>query len=382
MTATTSTAPLLWVVEDSRTEAAIVCGILRPLYRVELFEDAESMLERFTQAEQRPDLVLIDWLLPGMSGVETCAFLRSRCDEVELPLVLVTVRSDASDVLQGLDAGANDYVHKPYQAPELLARIRTLVKVRQLHTRVDEARRELQERVEFERQLIGIVSHDLRNPLQVIALSAANLARPGPELSDKMRDGLTRVQATVSRCDRLIADLLDFTAIRGGTRLPVKLKPADLFALTRKVVDEHRLAEQDRAIEIETSGELTGDFDADRIEQMLGNLLGNALQHSPRGTAVTVSASGDGKQLTVSVRNAGEPIPEELQSKLFLPLQRGSSGGDGRRGIGLGLYIVREIVRGHGGEISVVSSAREGTVFIARWPRSVRGAPALSQLGA
>jgi signal transduction histidine kinase/CheY-like chemotaxis protein len=229
---------------------------------------------------------------------------------------------------------------------------------------------ELRRRTEFEQQLIGIVAHDLRNPLGAITM-AAGLLQAGPGLTERQLKAASRIASSCERATRLIRDFLDFTQARLGTGIPLKRRPMDLHEVTRHVVDEVLQAHPERQVLLETSGEGQGEWDPDRIAQVLTNLVGNALAYSPPGTPVSVRTHSEPGSTLLSVHNQGTPISPELLPRLFEPLTRGApTQGQQSRSIGLGLYIVREIVRGHGGSVDVASSQETGTTFIVRLPRA------------
>ncbi|WP_224247718.1 GAF domain-containing protein [Hyalangium gracile] len=228
---------------------------------------------------------------------------------------------------------------------------------------------ELRRRTEFEQQLIGIVSHDLRNPLGAITM-AAGLLQASPGLNERQLKAVHRIGSSCDRATRLIRDFLDFTQTRLGSGLPLKRRPMDLHDITRHVVDEVLLAHPERQVQVETRGEGHGEWDPDRIAQVLTNLVGNALAYSPPGTPVRVRTDTASSPALLEVHNEGTPISPEMLPRLFEPLTRGEpTTGQHSRSIGLGLYIVREIVRGHGGTVDVVSTPQAGTTFTVHLPR-------------
>lgn len=372
-----TTIPMIWAVDDSPLEGELVKRTLADRYRVELFAEGEAMLDRLSSAAG-PDVLVLDWHLPGVSGVEICELIRAKTDELALPILLMTASQRAgSDVVRGLLAGANDYVRKPYEPAELLARVGTLVRIKQLHARLEAARAEnevnkhaMQQRIEFEEQLIGIVSHDLRNPLQAIMTSASSLLR-SEGLDERNLERLGRILSGAERANRMIRDLLDFTQARLGGAIPLTRKQVDLSGVARQVVDEILLVSPERCIQIETFGDGHGSMDADRIAQVISNLVGNAVKYSPTDSPITVRVRGTEGELELHVHNAGPPIPPELLPRLFEPFQRGASSDPAGRSIGLGLYIVREIIASHGGRVEVRSEPGEGTTFTLRLPRRV-----------
>ncbi|CAM4518651.1 GAF domain-containing sensor histidine kinase [Corallococcus exiguus] len=217
-------------------------------------------------------------------------------------------------------------------------------------------------------QLMGIVSHDLRNPLNAISLSAATLMRRA-DLDDRIRRGLRRILDSSDRANRLIRDLLDFTHVRTGVALPVKPRPMNLHALAEQMVDEVRLTAPGRSLELVCEGGGQGNWDPDRIAQVLTNLLTNAVQYSGADALIRVEARGDEREAVLAVTNPGPPIPPALLPVLFEPMTRGTPEASEHRGVGLGLFIVNQIVRAHGGAVDVVSTEEAGTTFRVHLPR-------------
>ena len=228
---------------------------------------------------------------------------------------------------------------------------------------------------EFEQQLIGIVSHDLRNPVSAMVMGAT-LARQMAPPDSPLATIAGRIASSGERARRLIHDLLDFTQVRLGSGIPVDRRPADMHAICTQVIEELSLNHADRNIAHEAKGDGTGTWDSDRVSQMIANLARNALSYSPPGTTVTIRSEGRNDSVRVEVHNDGAPIPAELMPNLFQPFKRGVRKYDAERSIGLGLFIVREIVNAHNGTATVQSSAVEGTVFRVDLPRAVKPASA------
>jgi phosphoserine phosphatase RsbU/P len=232
------------------------------------------------------------------------------------------------------------------------------------------AEEEVKRRIEFEQQLVGIVSHDLRNPLSAIVFGASVLLkREG--LDEKVTGSARRILASAERAGRMIRDLLDFTQARLGG-IPVQRAPLCLHTHAAQVLDELGHAHPERTLELTQEGDTQGEWDPDRIDQVIANLVGNALKYSPPDSVVRVRTRGEADAVLFEVHNRGEPIPPERLPELFKPLSRGTAKADMlTRSIGLGLYIVDSIVRAHGGTIHVSSTAAEGTHFTVRLPRTL-----------
>ncbi|MCI0670368.1 MAG: HAMP domain-containing histidine kinase, partial [Myxococcaceae bacterium] len=226
---------------------------------------------------------------------------------------------------------------------------------------------------EFEQQLLGIVSHDLRTPLSAILVGTQTLLRR-EGLDERGTAAVTRIQRSAERGVRMVRDLLDFTQARLGGGIQVTRRPLDLHALVRSVVEELEAVYPEREVRLMSEGKGEGAWDSDRLAQVVSNLVSNALKYSPRGTPVEVRTVGEDGSVTLQVHNAGEPIAPGLLSRIFEPMQRGSAQVDLQslqsRSVGLGLYIVRHLVQAHGGTIDVRSTAEEGTTFTVRLPRN------------
>jgi PAS domain S-box-containing protein len=246
------------------------------------------------------------------------------------------------------------------------------------NTDIDDARRtrdELRRRTEFEQQLVGVVSHDLRNPLSAMMTTASMLMRR-PESDERTNKALSRIVSSGERASRMIRDLLDFTHVRLGQGIPVQRRALNLHALTEQMVEEARVSHPGREIVFHRVGGGQVEGDADRLAQVVSNLLNNALQYGVPGSPVQITTSSDADSFAIEVRNKGNPIPPDLMSSLFEPMRRGSHPvGETMRSIGLGLFIVDQIVRSHGGVLDVRSTQEEGTVFTVRLPQSTQGLP-------
>ncbi len=223
--------------------------------------------------------------------------------------------------------------------------------------------------------ILGVVGHDLRNPLGAIHMSAALLHRKGG-LEGWQARALERMRSSAGRMGRIIQDLLSYTRTRLGNGIPIVPRPANLDAIARKVVDELRAVNSDRAIEIVVYGAAAGECDPDRLEQVVSNLVSNAIDHGDPTIPVRVEVHGDEPdRLQVHVRNGGPGIPAEVLAHLFEPFSRGPDETSRKAsGLGLGLYISREIVRGHGGEIGARSEDGE-TVVMVDLPRRCAARP-------
>jgi sigma-B regulation protein RsbU (phosphoserine phosphatase) len=223
------------------------------------------------------------------------------------------------------------------------------------------------DRALFAEQMIGIVSHDLRNPLSAIQMGTTLLAESGlPEASQRIA---ARISRATDRATRLIEELLDFTQARIGRGIAVTRAPIDLHQIVAETLDELRLAHPHHVLEHVRVGEGPCSADASRLAQLLGNLVSNAIAYGDPAQPIVVTSALAGATASLSVHNAGKAIDPALQLSMFEPMTRGVTTGTAPRSVGLGLYIVREIARAHSGTATVTSAVDAGTTFAVAWPR-------------
>ncbi len=235
---------------------------------------------------------------------------------------------------------------------------------------------EREEEARYQERFIGVLGHDLGNPLAAVRLSsAALLARES--LPPEVRRVVARIDGSAERMARLVKQLLDFTRARMAGGIPLRPHEVCMVDVCHRIIAELEPAHPECTVRLEVDGESRGVWDEERLGQVLSNLVGNALQHSPEGAAVRVRlAAKDPLFQRVEIHNGGAPIPESLRARLFSPFH-GAPPEPGQpkpkhQGLGLGLYIVSQIVTAHGGWLDVASSAETGTCFSVTLPRVTR----------
>lgn len=357
---------VVWVLDDSPMEAAMARRALLPLYDVEIFTDGSVLLERLASGLS-PGVVVLDWHLPGMSGIELCRFLRSTKDEMELPILMLTVYGHRRDLVDGLNAGANDYLTKPYDPPELVARVATLGRIHtlyQAHRRADAERgvllaRERDARAEAEAanaakdDFLAMVSHELRTPLNAI-LGWTRMVRRGGLSDEQAARGLATVERNAVAQTQLIEDLLDMSRIL-SRKLTIETETVDVAEILKSAVDAMRPSATAKSIELHLrlpTEALYALADPDRLQQVTGNLLTNAVKFSPKGAEVSVSLERSGEELRIAVSDRGQGIEPDLLPHVFDRFRQGDHGSKRNHGgLGLGLAIVSHIVELHGGRV-------------------------------
>ena len=235
---------------------------------------------------------------------------------------------------------------------------------------VTERRQQEHRLQQLREELIGIIGHDLKNPVQAIKMGLRIL-----ELGDlpyRQQNAVARISSSTERIRRMIEDMLDFASSRLGGRIEVRRRPTDLGEVVNESMEELRTAHPRREVRREGEESICGAWDPDRLAQVASNLIGNALQHSPPDQSVTVRLERVDAHAILEVHNGGSVIPNEMREQIFAPFKRGVPQAEGRH-VGLGLYITHQIVLAHGGQISVESSPDRGTTFRVTLPLGATG---------
>ena len=312
-------------------------------------------------AETLPDLIVCDLNMPGMDGYAVLAALRRDPKLADIPLIFLTGQSQPSQVRQGMNLGADDYLTKPVKLDDLLG----AVKVRLSRRQTQHQRQEKQ--MERAMQLFGGIVHDLRDPLFVVLgytgmlKGRAGQAAGGEENSRQILD---RMQQAVLRMQAIISETL-FLARSRMQRLPFDPGPLDLREFCEQLVGDH---EESRRLQFQCVGQqFPVVADALRLHQALDNLLSNALKYSEGPVGVSLSAGS--QNYLIEVRDQGIGIPAAEQEGIFEPFFRASNTG-GRPGHGLGLSIVKSCVEQHGGSVRFLSGSNQGTTFFLELPKA------------
>ncbi len=313
-------------------------------------------------------LAILDVQMPEMNGFELADLMRGTERTRDIPIFFVTAGArDQERLYRGYEAGAVDFIYKPIE-PDILRNKASVFF--QLHRQKQQLAWELQERTEALRlseMFMAVLGHDLRNPLGAIMASAEVVGMASSEDNVKQFSG--RILSSAQRMTRMIEDLLDVTRARVAGGIPIRPQSMDLQPVVDRVLAEVRAIHPKRDIAVSNNGDLRGVWDGERLAQVVSNLVSNALQHGAQDAPVAVETDGTSPhEVKLWVRNGGN-IPEHRRAALFDPFHDISRMGESRNGLGLGLYIVREIVLAHGGKVDVHASKTNETSFFVQLPR-------------
>lgn len=371
---------LIWLVDDSPLEIEIAKRVLAAQHEVRVFLDGPTVLEQLANGE-KPDLLVLDWHMPVMSGLEMCRFLRESYDEASLPILVLTATGGQDDLLEGLAAGANDFVTKEFDPAELLARVATLVRAKALHEglkRTELATRRAREAAEqaniAKDVFLATVSHELRTPLNAI-LGWARLLNEKELEPATLKRGLATIERNARIQVQLIEDILDTTrAISGKLRLEVSR--FDLSGVVRSAVESLKPSADAKRIRLELalapSCRMTGDVD--RLQQVVLNLVNNAIKFSGENGSILVALRASEAGIELSVSDTGAGIDPQFLPHVFDRFRQQDDKVSRRySGLGLGLALVKHIVQAHGGTVRAESEGEgRGATFTLLIPNPER----------
>lgn len=364
------------VVDDISKNLQLVGTMLRNEgYHVMPATSGPQALER--AHAQPPDLILLDLMMPEMDGLEACQRLKAEPLTRQIPVIFLTASNEMDHLMKGFEAGAVDYITKPFNAPELLARVRT-------HLELKHARERLREMNEEKNEFMGIAAHDLRNPLgaiagysEIILEEAASLQPSPPEHFDRARKEMTecasRINDTSRRMAEMVQNLLDANRIERG-EMQLNLAPLDLAAAVAAVLEMQRpraAAKRQNLHWQNEAGPVPVLADATVLTQVLENLVSNAIKYSPAGKNIFVGLRRLPEGARCEVRDEGPGLSAEDQKKLFGKFARLSAKPTGgEHSTGLGLSIVKKMVEATNGKVWCESELGKGATFIVEFPTS------------
>jgi len=352
-------SPVKFLLVDDLEENLLVLEALLRREDLELLKASSAREALELMLEHDFALALIDVQMPEMDGFELAELMRGAERTRHVPIIFVTAgMQERHRVFRGYDAGAVDFLFKPLEPQILRHKTETFF---QLHRQ----QQDLAETLRLNEELMAVVGHDLRNPLNVVSMTSSMLATsPDPEI----QKSATRLRNSSTRMLQIIDELFDLSRARLGGGIPIDRRPVDLASISAKTVAEFETSCPDRKVLLSCEGDLHGEWDGGRLAQVLSNLVGNAVRHGTAGEPITLDLRGTGDEVSISVHNRGH-IPEDLAPRLFEPFQSGAGPRTRTEGLGLGLYIVQQIVIAHAGEVHVTSSPEHGTTFRIRLPR-------------
>ena len=364
MISATSVVTVL-IVDDEPTTLETVSALLTGAgYQIVLANNGKEALEKIET--EAPDVIILDVMMPEMDGFEVCRLIKANPEKRHIPVILFTALNDRENLVQGLNAGADEFLSKPISGMELRARVRTMLRIKKQHD-------ELVHLMSLREDLVNMMVHDLRSPLNVISLCAGGL-EPAAGETPENREMIELMVFNTQRLTHLLSDLLVTAKMRKG-QLQLNRDKTDLPHLLKETVQGLSLLARDRKLSISCKvpdGEFFANIDGELMTRVLDNLLLNALKFSPSGSTITICLEHTKKETTETIRfrflDQGPGISEADRTRVFEPFETVQVQKRGITQIGLGLTFCKMVVEAHQGKIWVEANQPKGAAFIVELP--------------
>ncbi len=363
------------VVDDNEDNVELLEAFLLPMgYEVIKAHDGREALE--AAERDHPDLILLDVLMPEMGGLEVCRRLKGGENTRFIPIILVTALKDVNDRVEGIEAGADDFLSKPIDKHELKARIKSLLRIKEMHDQLEESRRNLEttnnELIKLDRlknDLTHLLVHDLKNPLvNMMELVRQTMSYDAKNLTEKQVERLSLTRTSCETLLNLITTLLDISKMEEG-KMVLNKSSFNMKDAIYSNVREFKVIATELGIHLEAllpDNTLTVNADYELIQRVIYNLLSNAIRHTRKGGRVNISArvNKDAKGLLTAVSDTGEGIPRQYWNTIFEKFAQVELSELGlKTDHGLGLTFCKMAVEAHGGKIWVESKVGKGSAF-------------------
>jgi len=397
------------IVDDKKTNLTLLSGLLtKASYNVRCVISGEKALQ-IVQSEEKPNLILLDIMMEGIDGYQVCEILKANEKTKEIPIIFITALTEERDKVKGFEVGGADYITKPFQLREVLARVKhqlTILKLKQqteeqneilqklnknLEAKVKERTAKLQEQNdklikleaelrealtkekeinEFKSRIITTISHEYLTPLTIIYSSVEILQKFHKKLTEEnMLKHFNKIELAAKRLTNLLKYAVKIEQLEGEGENKLIFKNLNLFELCAEIVEEAKLSiKQKQKINFITQGDcIQPQWDENALRIILSNLLGNAIKYSAENSVIDFAVICNEKETKFKIKDKGIGIPQEDKKKIFDTFYRGKNV-DNITGTGLGLSLVKKSVELYSGKIEFTSKLGVGTAFIVTIP--------------
>jgi two-component system, sensor histidine kinase and response regulator len=311
-----------------------------------------------------PDIVLLDITMPEMDGFEVCERFKHDAALRDVPVIFLTALSDTAAKVRAFAAGGADYITKPFQVEEVLARVDAHVALRRSRAQLQDSFDRLRALEQMREDMTNMIVHDIRSPLgALIMLLDFVQEEAGGKLGDAAGSSLQTAGQAAASINRLVNDLLDVSRMEAG-RMPLKPKVADVVDICRDAVALLRSLDTSRGMELLAAGPAQASCDHNLVRRVVENLVGNAVKHTPTSGHIVVAVAQSGADIRVEVRDDGRGVPPEVRDKIFDKYTSLAARAEQKyHSAGLGLTFCKMAVEAHGGRIGVDAAEPHGSVF-------------------
>jgi two-component system sensor histidine kinase/response regulator len=360
---------LILIVDDNPANIQLLGNNLRQDgVNIAIATDGKRAIH-ITQTKM-PDLILLDIMMPIMDGYEVCKILKKDAKTRDIPIIFLTAKVSPEDILKGFELGAVDYITKPFNSHELIARVNTHLKLKFYTDEVKEYNKRLEILNQEKNEFLGIAAHDLKNPIYSISMLAQVMLEDNLS-EDERIEFLNDIKSSTTRMSKLITDLLDINAIEQG-KLKMNIEEDNFGMMFSHCIKEYEERAEQKEIELVIENEnesFIATSDKQIFHQILDNLVSNAIKFSPKGKQVFARFKENDEKMRIEVEDQGPGLSEDDMSKLFSKFAKMSAQPTGNEtSTGLGLSIVKKYVDALNGMIWVESEEGKGAKFICELP--------------
>lgn len=353
--------PLILAVDDEPANLVLLERLLKSQYRIMTVGGGQAALDMLAQAPF--DLVLLDIMMPEMNGLQVLDIVRHNPQTADVPVILISALTEVSDITNGLEMGANDYITKPIDLDITQARVQTQISLKLLQDERKATIAKLEAAQEMKNRFIRMASHDLKSPLMNMRMIMSLLPRK-IDLDPATQELMDAAENSLDTMKMVIQDFLDTAALQSNAE-DIRLNRMALEPVIQDLLVEHSVNSTRKNIALEP-GSMDGVINADmfRFRQALGNLISNAIKYSPPDTTVRVWTECADQQVHIFVADQGPGIPPEDQNRLFTEfgkLTPRPTGGEASTG--LGLWIVKHLINLQNGQVGLISPPEGGSIF-------------------
>lgn len=366
MITTPEPQPLILAVDDEPNNLILLQRMLKRYFEVITASNGSMALT--TLNEVKVDVLLLDVMMPGMSGLDVLREIRQNPETADLPVILISAMAEARDVAHGLELGANDYITKPIDPEVTLARIQTQLALKQLQDERKKTIQGLRAAQQMKERLLRIASHDLKNPLMNIRMVTELIDEALPS-SDDHRLLIDTLSSSLDAMQTVIEDFLDTAAV-DMSEIDIRFSSVDVELVITDLLKLYTAHAQKKGIQLlhEATHERVR-ADQARFSQALGNLVSNAIKYSPLSSKIHIWAVLEAGVVQICIADEGPGILPEDQDRLFTQFGKLSARPTGgETSTGLGLWIVKHLITLQGGEVGVECPTQGGSIFWIKIP--------------
>ncbi len=370
--------PTILIVDDNPTNIKVIALILRSLkYKIVIATNGEQAIELVEQT--KPDLILLDVMMPKIDGFETCKIIKSKSENKDLPVIFITALNDSESLVKGFGVGGVDYITKPFNKNELLSRVKTHLELKQTRDRLEKTSRHLAELNAIKDKMFSVIGHDLRSPLSSVKMTLEFLAQISKSNEDPFSENINIMLKTTDEVFSLLENLLGWAKSQSGNlHINKEILQLDDLVMSTYLLNKGNidLKKIEFINDIRSGDTIWADLNS--MKMVLRNLVSNAIKFTHENGIIKISSKQVASATRIIISDTGVGIKQEDLPKLFDQSEHLTTYGTNREaGSGLGLVLCQDFVQKNGGKINVESVVGKGTSFIIELPTKEKTYPEL-----